>query len=77
MLRRNLLKSLVLSGTAVAASPSILLASCNPGGKNTTVKGNINHSVCRWTYNFLSLEELCQTVKTIGFSAIDLVGPKE
>ena len=77
MERRSLLKHLVLTGTAAAASPSVLLASCNSDRKNSTVKGNINHSVCRWTYDFLSLDELCQTVKTIGFSAIDLVGPKE
>lgn len=41
------------------------------------LKGNINHSVCRWTYSQLSLEELCMAVKEIGFSAIDLVGPGE
>ena len=37
----------------------------------------INHSVCRWTYNFLSLGELCKVVKGIGFHAIDLVGPAD
>jgi hydroxypyruvate isomerase len=41
------------------------------------LKGNIKHSVCYWTYNFLPLDELCKTVKEIGFSAIDLVGPKD
>jgi hydroxypyruvate isomerase len=41
------------------------------------LKGNINHSVCRWTYDFLSLDELCQAVKKLGFAAIDLVGPKD
>ena len=41
------------------------------------LKGNINHSVCWWTYNFIPLEELCLAVKKIGFSAIDLVGPKD
>ncbi|MEO7984030.1 MAG: TIM barrel protein [Bacteroidota bacterium] len=40
-------------------------------------KGNINHSVCRWTYNFMPLEDLCVAVKKIGFAAIDLVGPKD
>jgi len=40
-------------------------------------KGNINHSVCAWCYNFISIEELCKVVKKIGFSAIDLVGPKD
>ena len=41
------------------------------------LKGNINHSVCQWTYNFLSLEDLCKLVKSIGFSAIDLIAPKD
>ena len=41
------------------------------------LKGNINHSVCRWCFNFLSLDELCSIVKEIGIKAIDLVGPKD
>ncbi len=41
------------------------------------LKANINHSVCRWTYDFLSVDELCKVVKEIGFNAIDLVGPKD
>ena len=44
---------------------------------NKKLKGNIHHSVCRWTYNNLSVEALCQAVLSIGFSAIDLVGPKD
>jgi len=77
MQRRNLIKNILLTGTAVAASPALSLASCNNSQTSTKLKGNINHSVCRWTYSFLSLEELCQTVKSMNFSAIDLVGPKE
>jgi hydroxypyruvate isomerase len=41
------------------------------------LKGNINHSVCSWTYNFMPLDELCVTVKKLGFSAIDLLAPKD
>jgi hydroxypyruvate isomerase len=37
----------------------------------------MNHSVCRWTYSSFSLDELCRTVKQIGFHAIDLVGPAD
>ncbi|HYO22391.1 MAG TPA: hydroxypyruvate isomerase, partial [Flavisolibacter sp.] len=77
MQRRHLIRNLLLTGTAVAASPAISLASCNATKTETKLKGKINHSVCRWTYNFLSLEELCQTVKSLNFSAIDLIGPKE
>ena len=41
------------------------------------MKGNINHSVSRWTFDYLSLDELCKAVKEIGFNAIDLTGPKD
>ena len=74
--RRNIIKNLVLTGTAVTLAPTLSLASCGDT-KSKQLKKNINHSVCRWTYSFLSLEELCATVKEIGFSAIDLIGPKD
>src|SRR5579859_8188994 len=45
--------------------------------KSLKLKGNINHSVCRWCYGDIPLDELCKAVKKIGFSAIDLVGPKD
>lgn len=75
--RRNVLKNLVLTGTAVAASPVLSAASCANTMKEEKLKGAINHSVCQWTYNFLPLEELCLLVKKIGFTAIDLIAPKD
>lgn len=75
--RRNALKNLMIGGSAVAAAPAILLSAKDETEKKLKLKGNINHSVCRWTFNFLSLDELCDVVKKIGFSAIDLVGPKD
>ncbi|WP_227990788.1 hydroxypyruvate isomerase family protein [Flavisolibacter ginsenosidimutans] len=73
-----MIKNLLLTGTAVAASPVISLAGSDVvTAKEEKLKGNINHSVCQWTYNFLPLDELCRAVKKIGFSAIDLVGPKD
>ncbi|MEJ6979457.1 TIM barrel protein [Pedobacter sp. P351] len=41
------------------------------------LKGNITHSVCRWCFDFLSLEELCSISKGMGIKAIDLVGPDD
>ncbi len=74
--RRDLLKKVAAGSVALAVSPSAVLASgCSD--EDTPLKGNINHSVCNWTYNFLPLEELCTTVKKIGFSAIDLLAPKD
>jgi hydroxypyruvate isomerase len=41
------------------------------------LKGNIHHSVCRWCYGDIPLEDLCVAVNRIGFAAIDLVGPSD
>lgn len=41
------------------------------------MKGNVNHSACRWCYNSIPLEEFCEASKSIGLKAIDLVGPKD
>lgn len=75
MQRRSAIKTLVTGTTALAFTNPIQAASMYAA--NFSLKGNINHSVCRWTYGHLSLEQLCQTVKSLGFAAIDLIGPKE
>ena len=76
--RRKAIQNLLLGGSALLAAPGVTMAlHKQPHKKALPLKGNINHSVCRWTYSFLSVEELCKTVKSIGFSAIDLVGPKD
>jgi len=77
MKRRDVVKNLLISGTAIVAAPGTSLAGFRDTEMKTKLKGNIRHSVCYWTYNFLPLPELCDTVKKIGFSAIDLVGPKD
>ena len=40
-------------------------------------KGNINHSVCKWCYDQISLEEFAINIKSMGITGIDLIGPKE
>ena len=45
--------------------------------KKLKINGAIHHSVCRWCYGDIPLEELCVAVKKIGFAAIDLVGPAD
>jgi len=41
------------------------------------IKGRINHSVCKWCYDGISLEELCKSAKEIGLASIELLGPNE
>ena len=73
--RRLMIKNLV-AGTAALGTPGLLsFTSCNTD--NADLKGNINHSVCRWCYNSIPLEELCAASKEMGLKGMDLVGPKD
>ena len=75
--RRQVIKNMI-TGSAAISSAGILSSFSNPESQEKyKLKGNINHAVCRWTYSFLSLEELCEVANDIGIKAIDLVGPKD
>ncbi|MBS4062928.1 MAG: TIM barrel protein [Chitinophagaceae bacterium] len=74
--RRDAIKKLA-TGTAGLAAVGSLSSFAIDEQETMSLKGNINHSVCYWTHNFLSLDELCILVKKLGFGAIDLLTPKE
>ena len=76
MNRRNVLKQSALSVAAFAAGGNIFNG-MPLKEESKRLKNNIKHSVCQWTYNHIPLEALCVLVKKIGFSAIDLIGPKD
>lgn len=42
-----------------------------------TRKGNVNHSVCRWCYDKIPLEDLCKASKEMGIESVELQGPDE
>jgi hydroxypyruvate isomerase len=72
--RRNSLKKILLSGMAAGTLP--LSASAIEEMKAATpLKGNVNHAVCHWPFNPMTIEQLCVGIKKIGFNAIDLIGP--
>jgi hydroxypyruvate isomerase len=75
--RRKALRKITTGIVGIAATPLWMQGADLETDAPFRLKGNINHSVCRWTYNYLSLDDLCKLVKKIGFSAIDLIGPKE
>ena len=74
--RRKVLKQLA-AGSLAAAVIQPLQSFANNNMEEEKLKGNINHSVCQWTYNSLTLEQLCIEVKKMGMKAIDLIGPKD
>lgn len=63
----------VTAGNVVSAGTMERIMEAEP----YKLKGNINHSVCKWTFGNLSLDELCVQVKKMGFNAIDLLTPDE
>ncbi len=73
--REVIINSVLGAGTLLASSQ--LKAFSNVFSNSLKLKANINHSVCQWTFNHLSIDDLCLLVKKIGFSSIDLIGPKD
>lgn len=74
---KNIVAGTAALGTAGMLSSQNASAATFSNNKKLKLKGNINHSVCRWCYGDIPLDELCVGVKKIGFGAIDLVGPKD
>ena len=78
--RRKALKTLGTGASVLALHPF----SFNPDATHPSndmnkpkLKNNINHSVCRWCYSKIPLEDLAVAAKKIGLKSIELVGPNE
>ena len=66
-----------LSTSAVAATAATLLQRLAAADEVAGRKGRVNHSVCKWCYPKVSLDELCAAGKDMGISSIDLVTPND
>ena len=75
--RRTAIKNIFTGSAALAAGASLSSFSSDMKPSNPPLKGNINHSACRWCYSDIPLEQLCAAGKEIGLVGINLVGPKD
>ena len=75
--RRTAIKNIFTGSAALAAGASLSSFTSDMKPSNPPLKGNINHSVCRWCYNDIPLEQLCAASQEIGLVGMDLVGPKD
>ena len=71
----------MLAGMAGAAAATIA-AMAVPGTASAELKrvvknGRINHSVCRWPYRKLTLDQLCEAAVKLGIKSVELLKPKE
>lgn len=76
--RREMVKKVAATSFALLAGNELLakVSGAQLTGNNP-LKGKVNHSVCRWCYNSLSIDELCKAAKEMGITGIDLVGPSD
>jgi hydroxypyruvate isomerase len=75
--RRNAIKKIITGSAALAAGSAVLPAFAAEDKPSPMLKGNINHSVCRWCFGSLTLDELCVAAVDIGLKGIDLIPPKD
>ena len=65
-----------IAGGAVTAAVSASLGqrlTAADAAAGSAMKGRINHSVCKWCYPKVSLEDLCVAGKGMGLSSIELL----
>ncbi len=83
MTRKEAIKALATGTAACATGVGI---GCNPAQSQSSqssestalsMKGNINHSVCRWCYSDIPLEELVIAAKDMGLKSVELLNPDE
>ena len=76
--RRSAVK-LIMAASAIPFTGSCMSNRIDASEKSLDdkLKGKVNHSVCRWCYNDIPLEDLCVAAKKIGLQSIELTGPEE
>lgn len=77
MTRKEVVKSLLAGAASMGLSVRAFAESTAFDELPRKRKGNIRHSVCRWCYGKIPLEELVIAAKGMGISSIDLLKPDE
>jgi len=66
-----------LQTTAFAALAASLHHRLSAADAASGLKGHINHSVCKWCYPKIALDDLCAAGKEMGLSSVELVDPPD
>jgi hydroxypyruvate isomerase len=76
MNRRNAIKNTSLAAGALFMNASFAKAT-QKEMDGLKPNGQFKHSVSRWCFNDIPLEEFCEAVSGMGMQSIELTGPKE
>src|ERR1051326_210058 len=69
--------SKMAAGPAAASAAASLAERTTAADSSAELKGRINHSVCKWCYPSVKLEDLCVAGKAMGLQSIELLGPED
>lgn len=67
----------IVKGAALLAAYESLGHRLDAAEQAAPMKGHIQHSVCKWCYPKISLEDLCKAAREIGLGSIELLGPDD
>ena len=75
--RRSALRKIAGSTAAVAVAANLSQRLSAADAAAPQLKGRINHSVCKWCYDKIPLEEFCQAGKEMGLQSVELLEVKD
>ena len=73
--RRNAVRHITAGAAVVAASTVARGIRAAEAATPSNLKGRINHSVCKWCYGKIPLEEFCKSAREIGLASVELLQP--
>lgn len=75
--RRTAVRQITATAAFAAAAAGVRAAenaTKESGARQSSpLRGRINHSVCKWCYGKIPLEEFCRSAKEIGLSSVELL----
>lgn len=78
MMKPNLSRRAALRHTATTVALGALASRLSrTDALAAELKGRVNHSVCKWCYGKIPLEEFCQAAKGIGLRSVELLQPSD
>ena len=70
--RRSALRK--VTGSAVALAAAATLPGRLPAAEAPAkLKGHVRHSVCKWCYGKIPLDEFCASAKSMGIESVELL----
>ncbi|AYN67103.1 hydroxypyruvate isomerase [Euzebyella marina] len=77
MKRRQFISASAAASVGIMACKNTNAMSVKDEEETTKLKGNINHSVCRWCYDKIPMEDFLKSLNELGITAMDLTGPED